>query len=300
MISMKRSVRLALSASVFAFALLFQPVFSQNKKLTIDELVARHLDSIGKAEARAAVTSRGVNGPVQMASRIGRTANLEGKCILVSSGSKMRFSLRFSSQSYPGEQLAFDGTKSSTGISPSGQRSALCALLNREDLPLKEGLIGGVLSTAWPLLRLAQQQPKLDYRGMTKVDGRQLHEVSYRQKKGTTEMRVSLYFEPETFRHVRTKYQMEGAPEMGSGVNTQGTRGGRDSGELGGDSRYEIIEVFDDFKVVDGLTLPHKYKMQLSIQTANSSIIYDWSLAVEQLSHKESFEDQIFKVGAGM
>lgn len=301
MISIKKNVRIVLSASVLAGALLIQPsVFSQNKKLTVDELVSRHLASIGTPEARAAVTSRGANGTIQMVSRVGRTANLEGKGVLVSTGSKMRYSLKFTSQGYPGEQLAFDGNKSSTGISPTGQRTSLCALLNRDDMPLKEGLIGGVLSTAWPLLRISQQQPKLDYRGMNKVEGRQLHEVSYRAKKGSGEMRISLYFDPETFRHVRTKYQLEGAPEMGSGLNNQSTRGSRDSGELGGDSRYEVIETFDDFKAVDGLTLPYKYKLQLSIQTATQTIIYDWTLTVDELSHKETFPDQVFKIGGGM
>jgi len=42
-----------------------------------------------------------------------------------------------------------------------------------ENVPLREGLLGGVLSAAWPLLRLAQQNPKLEYRGLKKMEGRQ-------------------------------------------------------------------------------------------------------------------------------
>ena len=293
---MKKQVRITVSTAMLACLLLIQTASGgQNKKPTIDEIVAHHLDSIGTAEARDAAKTRGVNGSVKMVSRIGRTVNIDGKGVMVSTGPRMRYSLRLSGQGY--EDLAFDGGKSHTGVSPNGQRTPLAALLNREDLPLKEGLTGGALSMAWPLLRLAQQQPKLDYRGLSKVEGRQLHEVSYRQKKGSSSMRVTLYFDAETFRHVRTKYQFEGAPQMGSGVNNQGTRGGRDSGELEGDSRYDLIETFDDFKAVDGLTLPHKYRLQLSIQTANSSILYDWTLSVEELSHKEKFEDQVFKIG---
>ncbi|HLG16109.1 MAG TPA: hypothetical protein VJH03_16620 [Blastocatellia bacterium] len=71
------------------------------------------------------------------------------------------------------EQLAFDGEHGGSGKLPSGSRSTLGRVLIVENVPLREGLLGGVLSAAWPLLRLAQQNPKLEYRGLKKMEGRQ-------------------------------------------------------------------------------------------------------------------------------
>jgi hypothetical protein len=65
---------------------------------------------------------------------------------------------------------------------------------------------------------------------------------------------------------------------------------------------------------VDGLTLPHQYKLQFSVQ-GNSpaavasagpdfqgsrggppSALYDWTLTVTRISHTEKFDAQIFKI----
>ena len=42
---------------------------AQDKKLTAEEVVSRHLDAIGSKEARAAVTRRVVSGPVVQCDR---------------------------------------------------------------------------------------------------------------------------------------------------------------------------------------------------------------------------------------
>ena len=103
--------------------------------------------------------------------------------MMVSSGAKLRFGIKLPLNDYPGEDIAFDGAKAAAGLLPQGRRSLLSAFLSSQNLPLNEGLIGGTLSTAWPLLRMDKTQPKLDYRGLKKIDGRQLHEVGYRPRK---------------------------------------------------------------------------------------------------------------------
>src|SRR5690242_8386730 len=49
---------------------------AQDKKLTLDELVAHHLDSIGSAQARAAAKNRVVSGTVKLVSRVGTASNI--------------------------------------------------------------------------------------------------------------------------------------------------------------------------------------------------------------------------------
>jgi hypothetical protein len=151
---------------------------------------------------------------------------------------------------------------------------------------LKEGLIGGTLSTAWPLLRMDQTQPKLDYRGLKKVDGRQLHEVGYRPRKGSGELKVSLFFDPETFRHVRTKYSFE----IGATIGT------RDNSNMNTESYYTVTEDFEDFRAVDGLTLPHKYRVQFSAEGRSGSALHDWTVTIKNVEHNTKIDDRIFVI----
>jgi len=292
--------------STFSFLTSTQPTqtSAQNKKLTPEELIARHLDSIGTAEARSKASSRVAGGETKFISRLGGSANVDGQAMMVSSGAKLRFGIKLPLNDYPGEDMAFDGARAATGLLPQGRRSHLSVFFSSQNLPLKEGLIGGTLSTAWPLLRLDQAQPKLDYRGLKKVDGRQLHEVDYRPRKGSGDLKVSLFFDPETFRHVRTRYSFE----IGATIGT------RENPNRNTESYYSLTEDFDDFRAVDELTLPHKYKLQLSIQGTSgtavgsaspaaqgaganpASVLHDWTLTIKQIEHNTKIDDLIFVI----
>ena len=72
---------------------------------------------------------------------------------------------------------------------------------------MKEGLLGGVFSTGWPLLNLKDKPVTLAYREAT-LDGRRLHEIDYHPKQGFGDMKIKLYFDMETYRHVRTEYRL--------------------------------------------------------------------------------------------
>jgi hypothetical protein len=293
-----------LSLSTFCFLSSTQSPPAQNKKLTAEELVARHLDSVGTAESRSKASTRVASGDTKFIARLGGSANVDGDAMMVSSGAKLRFGIRLPLNDYPGEDMAFDGAKAATGFLPQGRRSHLSAFFSSQNLPLKEGLIGGTLSTAWPLLRMDQTQPKLDYRGLKKVDGRQLHEVSYRPRKGSGDLKVSLFFDPETFRHVRTRYSFE----VGASIGT------RENSNMNTESYYSLTEDFDDFRAIDGLNLPHKYKLQLSVQGNSpaagvsasptgqalpnnpSSLLHDWTLTIKKVEHNTKIDDPVFVI----
>ena len=277
---------------------------AQDKKLTAEELIARHLESIGNGEARTKASTRVTSGEVKFIARLGGSANIDGQAMMVSTGAKLRFGLKLPLTDYPGEDMAFDGAKAATGLLPQGRRSNLSAFLSSQNLPLREGLMGGTLSTAWPLLRLDQTQPKLDYRGLKKVDGRQLHELGYRPRKGSADLKVALFFDPETFRHVRTRYSYE----IGATIGT------RENPNQNAESYYSLTEEFDDFRAVDGLTLPHKYRLQLSVQGTSAaavagapptaqglpnnpaSSLHDWTFTVKQIAHNSKIDDLIFVI----
>ena len=274
---------IALTITVFAVGIFAAPP-AQDKKLTPEELIARHIESIGSPEARAAARSRVVNGAVTLAFRVGGGGNGTGAGVLASTGSKVWYGMKFNSVTYPGENLAFDGKHAATGYLPQGGRSHLSSFLTLRDAPLKEGLLGGVLSTAWPLLRIEEQKPGLEYRGLKKIDGREMHELSYRHRKGDSDLKIALYFDGATFRHIRTRYSLKLEARIGT----------RESPNQNPESYYSLTEDFDDFRTVDGLMLPHKYRLQISIQSTSSSGLYDYTLAVNSISHKEAIDDRTF------
>jgi hypothetical protein len=259
-------------------------IVAQEKKLQIEELVSRHLDSVGSASARAAVKNRFASGTAKFVGRIGATANVHGTVGMVSLCPKVRYSVKFPDKQYPGEQLAYDGKSVAVGWLPEGRRSRLSLFIQQQDLPLKDGLLGGVLSTCWPLLR-EPVPARLEYKGNKKIDGRQLHALGYRQQKGSPDLKVTLYFDPQTFRHIRTEYEFRIGARMGVGPN-QST--------LIQESIYQLSENFDDFRLVDGLTLPHLYKLQLSVLATSSAVLMDWNLSLETIAHNQQIEDNVF------
>lgn len=269
-----------------AFLLLFgySVTATQDHKIEIPVLLSRHLESIGSATAREAVKSRFAAGTVKFIGRIGTTSNLEGTIGFVSLRPKTRYSVKFPTTDYPGEQLAFDGKKVDVGFLPAGRRSALSLFIQQQDLPLKDGLLGGVLSTAWPLMK-DPVPARLEYKGTRKIEGRLLHVVGYRQQKGSPDLKVTLFFDTETFRHIRTEYEFRIQPRLGIGPNQS---------NVFQESIYLLSEDFDDFRKVDGLMLPHKYKIQLSVQASASAVLMDWNFSLGQIAHNQPVEDNVF------
>lgn len=276
------AARVLISIAIIVFS---TTSYAQEKKLTVEELIAHHLDSIGSAQARSQPKNRVVSGTVRLVSRVGTAGNIDGRVAMASSGTKLRYSLTFPSATYPGEQFGYDGSKVLTGHLPSGQRSPLSLFLEQQSVMLKDGLLGGTLSTAWALLRVDQLNPRLDYRGLKKIDGRELHVVGYRAQKGTADLVITMFFEPETFRHVRTLYDFKVPARIGVGPN--------ESAKYQEDY-YQIIEDFDDFRAIDALMVPRKYRVQLNLQTSRGSNVFDWNIAVEQVLHNQALDEQIF------
>jgi hypothetical protein len=60
-------------------------------------------------------------------------------------------------------------------------------------------------------------------------------------------------------------------------------------------TRQQLTEEFDDFREVDGLTLPHRYRLQLSRESGFRADLRDWELLVQKVSHKEPLDDSLFK-----
>ncbi len=298
--------------------------FAKDKKLTPEEVVAAHLKSIGDPSLLASIKNRGMSGTTTVEFIQGGVGNLAGQCMLVSSGRSLSIILKYiGAVAYPGEYFAFDGTDVEVATINPGQRSPLGDFIFRYKGVMKEGLLGGVLSLGWPLLDIEKRKPSLKYVS-AKVGGRELHEIDYNPKGGLNNIKVKLFFEPGTFRHVRTEYtlsvQGEQALQAGQTVTrgapnsadlTSGQRGGpitRDAGvqDQMANSYYLLVEKFDDFKEVKfkdltggetgSLVLPHSYALEYSVVGQGSSFLAHWNLTADQWMQNGNVNPAVFKV----
>ena len=260
---------------------------SDKEKPKPEEVVAKHLEALGTAEARALANQRVITGTAVVTFRQGGRGQLQGDARLVSEGEKSLISMVFGSIDYPHERLGFDGAKLTASQVRPGVRTILGRYLLTNEWVFKEGLMGGALSSAWPLANLAAKNAKVQYDGLKKVNNRQLHQLKYSPKKGSS-LRVSLFFDPETFQHVRTLYQQTLDP------NVAANRPGESIRQE--ETKINIVEEFSDFKAEAGLNLPHTYKLTLEIIGPSASVLYDWVLTFQRFTFSEPIDAKQFNV----
>jgi hypothetical protein len=255
-------------------------------KIKIDDLLARHLQSIGPEKNRT--SSRIIAGTSQVIFRTAPSGQAIGKAVLASDGLKALIGMSFPSPIYPREQLSFDGTTFTAAFATPGNRSVLGNFLMVNEIIFKQGLMGGTLSSAWPLLDLSTRKAQLEYVGTKKIDDRVLHEVKY-VSRGTTDVKITLYFSEDKFEHVRTEYERVVPAPMGdrSYTNVEAREG-----------RYKMVEEFSLFKPENGLNLPHIYTIKLSVDTVNGTFLADWTIKLTNFEFNQKIDPSAFRIAS--
>jgi len=284
-----------------------------------DQLVAQHLDSIASAKLRGDMKTRLVQGPLEFKILVGGAGTLDGKTVLISEGHKLRMLIKLPNNEYRGEQFVFDGDKDAVAFATARQtRSAFGNLVFVQNAILREGLLGGVLSTAWPLLDLSDRKPKLSYQGIKTVDGQKVHDLLYHPRKNS-DLEIHLYFDVDTGRHVESVYRYEihagivgGAPPPNAPASGFPGPGSADSGgpSMSGPestpetasarqqtTRYRLQEKFSEFKTVDGVTLPTHYDIQFAEEQQNGhTVLSDWDAKGLEVTNNISLDPRNFEV----
>lgn len=293
---MKKSVQAA-SLALLWFAFGSSRATGANSVSNADELLAQHLNSIASVQSRATLKTRVVQGPVEFKILVGGAGTLEGKATLVSEGKKFQLMMKLANNDYRGEQFIYDGDKDSVAFSTSRQtRSALGSFVFVQDAAIREGLLGGELSTAWPLLNLEERKAKISFEGLKKVDGQEVYEVRYRPRKNT-DLDIKLYFDAQTCRHVETVYsysRSEALPGMAPGSQGSGPVPGTVDNPMPSTSigtspeiqnarqvpnRYRLTEKFSNYETKDGVSLPTHYEIQFAEELQNGrTTLSEWDM----------------------
>lgn len=304
---------LVINATLFAFLLLNYATFvsqaSASDAPKPEDVVAKHLDSIGTPKARSEVKSRADEGTVEFRVLSGGTSGaISGTSVVLSEGNRTLFMIKLPTVEYHGERFIFDGSRTEVRAATAQQtRSSLGDFVWVQDALVKEGLLGGVLTTAWPLLNLAERKAKLTSDGLKTVDGKQLLDLRYQPKK-RTDLEIHLYFEPATFRHVRSVYTLKvmaglGRPTTGGmelppgGAPSPAPQSAETSTPRQNEIRHRLEERFSDFTTVDGLSLPMHYTLQFTSEQQNGrTVLSQWDTVFSAIKHNVSPDPRNFQV----
>ena len=95
-------------------------------------------------------------------------------------------------------------------------------------------------------------------------------------------MKITLYFDAQSFHHVRTEYQATiYATEQRKIAGGGGAMPGQQE-QQSSNARIDAYEEFSDFKAEGGLTLPHSYNFHLAIQSEVTPAIVDWQVKLSE------------------
>jgi hypothetical protein len=102
-------------------------------------------------------------------------------------------------------------------------------------------------------------------------------------------LEIKLYFDAQTFQHVRTDYEQEFmAPSVSRPEDAAKQRG----------FRLKLTEEFSHFRPEHNLTLPHTYKIQLTFDTDNNPLLQDWVVTLNQFLIGKTLDPKQFDLTA--
>lgn len=278
-------LKLLIISALFVFVF---SVYSFPQKMKAEDVLSRHLESIGTAEKRASVKSQIAvgNGAVKFISQ--KNLSAEGRIVIASSSEKLFMGMNFNAVDYPLEKFSFDGNRSNVSFTQNGARSVLGNFLQSNNSIIENGLLGGTISTSWALSNLASNKAKLSYEGTKKIDGKEVYAISYTPK-GGGDIDISLYFDKNTFRHVRTEYKRIASASAGRTPDQSARQS---------ETRFRITEDFSEFKDEKGLTMPHKYRLLYSVTGQNGTTEIEWLFDLNEFSFNPNIDKKTFSAEA--
>jgi hypothetical protein len=258
------------SGLVLLFLTAVLPLHAADEEITPEELIARHLESIGPSEARQQIQTRRYVGEGMWRMVLGGVGQMAGHVSFDSSGDTCDFTFGGAgNQAFTGERFRYDGKDADVKRSFQEQYSVLGQFMRRNRNILGEGLFGGTANLSWALLDTATRKARMKYLGLKVIEGRRLHALDYRPRKRKGETTIELYFDPETYRHVRTEYRERFIGDIGPG---------RDPNQLTvpnapsdpaiamlEESQVSFVETFEEFHPADGVMVPALWTLKLDV-----------------------------------
>ena len=274
-------LKIVVISALFVSALAFSV---KAQKMKAEDVIAKHLESIGTAEKRRSIKSQIAVGDVTVKYITQKNQTTVGRIVLASSGEKNFFGMSLNAVDYPSEKFSFDGKKAKAAIVRVGTRSILGNFVSSNQKLLEESLLAGALSTSWSMLNIEARKPKLSYEGTKKINGNEVYAIGY-SVKGGGDVDVTLFFDKATFRHVRTEYKRTSS--AGIGLNPNQSSGFSET-------RIKVTEDYSDFKEFEGITLPQSYVLLYSVTGQNGTTEIEWKSNLTEFAFNQDIEESTF------
>jgi hypothetical protein len=255
------------------------------QELKTEEIIAKHIESIGSKENRDAVKNRIAIGASEFSIKT-PFSTLSGRFILASESENLLFVSTYQSADYPFEKIGFwEGDVKIPFIRP-GVRGPLGSYLLSNNKIIKDGLLGGSILSTWILLDPVARKGKLEAGGKKKINGRETVILNYVLKGGfSADSSIKLYFDAENFHHLRTEYRQK--------MPTKNYQIGIFGGDQIGTSN-KLVEDFGDFGNESGLLLPHSYKLSLTIDGQAGTREFEWNISISKYLFDQILDDSFF------
>ena len=275
------------SLAIVALALGHGPsLLRAESKPKPEELIRSHLERLASPDALRERTTMVARGVCELKIITGGGALISGQTLLLSENRNLSIELHFGLAEYTGEHYVLKDGDVSVAYTTPGRRSPLGEFLLAQNLILKEGLLGGVYSTAWPLIDFPERKARVKVKGLKKVDDRRLQVLEY-QIPRSGNLRTELFFDPETNDHVRTEYSLR----ISAGQSLTPEAAGRTRS-----IRYRMEERFSDFKDFDGYRLPTRWVVQFSRDGDGPTLLWQWTSELREFSQNQPISPDRFEL----
>lgn len=259
------------------------PVISA-QKITVEDLIDRHLASIAPRDKFSSIKSFIAVGEVRVEHITQKNLPAAGRIVIASDGDKIFLGMQLNATDYPQERIVFDGDKTSVAFVRPGIRSVLGNFLQSNSSILSQGLISGILSTSWALGSVDERRPKLSLDDSKKIDGKDVYTVTYAPK-GGGDLNITLYFDQQNYRHIRTEYKRTTSANIGRTIDESARQS---------ESRLKVTEEFSDFKEFQNVIIPHKYKLNYSITGVNGTTELSWTCEFTEFAINPQLDPKTF------
>jgi hypothetical protein len=276
-------MRFLVSLVVTSFAVIVFVGFISAQKFTPEQILAKHLAAIGSPAKLQSLKTLFAAGRSDFEAR-NPLVRGGGKVVVISDSENLYFLMSLNSKEYPFEKIGMFRDKISLPFVTSGSRSTLGAFLSEHSRILSDSLFCGSMSHRWITNVATNSKLKLASAGQKKINGQQTYVVEVLMGASTGDFKVRLFFDAETFHHVRTEYNRT--------VPVRQPTFGRQN-ELA-DARIDVTEEFSDFKDVDGLMLPHEYKVSLVSNSLSQTFSNSWGIKVINYYLNQKLTDDFF------
>ena len=277
--------RLTLPFGFLSLLVIAQMVNGQ--KMNADEVITRHLASIAPAEKLSLIKSFIAVGEVRVDYITQKNQSAAGRIVIASEGNKMFIGMRLDATDYPQEKIIFDGNKAAVAMVRAGTRSVLGNFIQSNSSILSQGALSGALTTSWALLAADGQRAKISSAGSKKIDGKEVYALTF-SPKGGGDLDITMFFDQQTFRHVRTEYRRTSSAGIGRTIDESARQS---------ETRLKITEDFSDFKDFQGMTLPNKYRIHYTITGANGTTEIAWICNLTEFAINQPLDAGTFETG---